>query len=366
MARIEEVEVGASRIVVVVPSLRGGGAEQVAAALSRAWAQAGHAVTVVVFDAAGACYEVGGTLRPLDRPARPGALAKALTAFGRVGALADVLRELNPDVVISFMESANFPAILACAATGRLGRLTVSIHTDPARFPGYGRTMIRHLYRLPHRVVAVSRGVATGLAGLGVPADRLVTIPNPVDLAQADAARNMPAPGDRPFVLGVGRLVPLKGFDRLIAAFAEVAPAVDADLLILGEGPERAALEAQVAALGLEGRVRLPGRHPDPFAVMGQAQVFVSASRLEGWGNALVEAMAMGRPVVAFDCPVGPGEILADPAHGVLLPDGDVQALAATLRRLLADPVERERLGASARARAEAFALPAIAVRWLP
>src|SRR5690606_8206234 len=125
--------------------------------------------------------------------------------------------------------------------------------------------------------------------------------------------------GSRPVIVALGRLVDLKGFDLLIRAFAMVAEAIPGwSLEIHGEGPERPALEALAHALGVGERVRLPGYARDPHAVLRDAGLFALSSRLEGSPNALIDAMADGLAVVAFDCEAGPRELLRDGEDGVL------------------------------------------------
>jgi glycosyltransferase involved in cell wall biosynthesis len=139
-----------------------------------------------------------------------------------------------------------------------------------------------------------------------------------------------------PIVLGVGRLRHQKNFPALIDAFAAVKRVRDARLVILGEGPERAALESRVRAHGLEHSVALPGFVDNPYACMARAAVFVLSSAWEGLPTVLIESLAVGTPVVSTDCESGPREILRDGALGALVPVGDVHALARAITRVLA------------------------------
>jgi glycosyltransferase involved in cell wall biosynthesis len=132
---------------------------------------------------------------------------------------------------------------------------------------------------------------------------------------------------------------------------------VPARLLILGEGPERARLETLVAELGLGQEVAMPGFKTNPYAYMARAKVLVLASRWEGFANVLLEALAVGTPVVATDCPSGPAEILDYGKYGQLVPVQDVEALARALEAAL----EAEADPAMLKARAKDFALDSIA-----
>jgi glycosyltransferase involved in cell wall biosynthesis len=163
----------------------------------------------------------------------------------------------------------------------------------------------------------------------------------------------------------MGRLSVEKGFDLLIEAFGRVAAhRPDWSLTILGDGPERARLECLAAELHLEYRVSLPGRVADPLPLLADAQAFALPSRYEGFPNALLEAMAAGLPSVAFDCPSGPSDIIADGWNGLLVPAGDVGQLSAALGWLMDNPRERARIGANARDVAVTHAPQRVLCRW--
>jgi glycosyltransferase involved in cell wall biosynthesis len=185
-------------------------------------------------------------------------------------------------------------------------------------------------------------------------------IPNPVAPLPGGAASP-----DARIVVAAGRLARQKGFDLLIDAFAGVAPRrPGAELRIYGGGKQKEALERQIAGAGLEGRVRLMGSTRSLGEAFAQGSVFVLSSRWEGFGVVLVEAMAAGLAAVSFDCPRGPGEILAGGRHGVLVEAGDVTGLARELEALLGDRGRRRALGVLARERARAYEPERIAARW--
>ena len=357
------------KILVVVPNLQRGGAERVVSLLTQEWAR-NHDVVTVLFDGRDSAYAVGGRVVDLARGPAATMVARAAQWMTRAELLRRVMRREDPDRIFSFLEIANFPAILASAASGTLRRLAVSVRNNPQQFHAAQRILMPMLYRLPARVVAVSRGVAQRLeAGFGLNGDRVSVVPNPVDLALVDSGRREPhvavLPAGRRFVLGVGRLVQQKGFDLLIEAYSRVSSRFDVDLVILGEGPERAALQDRASRLGLAHRVFLPGARANPFAFMARADVFVLSSRWEGWPNALVEAMAAGAAVAAFDCPCGPSEIIEDRVSGVVVPAEDPAALADALGKLLENDGLRQSLGRHAAAAIAKYSVAGVAGQWL-
>ena len=174
-----------------------------------------------------------------------------------------------------------------------------------------------------------------------------------------------PRPRREPVVLAAGRLVRQKGFDLLLEAFAPVAREHPLwRLEVFGEGNQRKALTARVQELGLEGSVRL---HPPTRSIgeeMARAGVYVLSSRFEGFGRVVIEAMSKALPVVSFDCPRGPGEIITHGHDGLLVPPEDVAALSGALRSVIEDEALRHRLGAAGPATAQRYDLEPIAARW--
>jgi len=179
-----------------------------------------------------------------------------------------------------------------------------------------------------------------------------------------------PLPGDpvdvrADVVLAAGRLAPQKGFDLLIEAFGPVAERHPGwRLRVFGDGPRRAELEAQVSALGLDDVVQLLPATRAIGSEMAEAGMFVLSSRFEGFGRVVLEALSKGLPVVSFDCPRGPAEIITDGTDGVLVPAEDVAALSAAMLALIEDDELRHRLGEAGPAKAARYDLPTITARW--
>ena len=175
-----------------------------------------------------------------------------------------------------------------------------------------------------------------------------------------------PAPLDSKVVVAAGRLAREKGFARLVDAFAPVArDHRDWRLDVHGEGTERRALTERIRRLGLEGQVRLPGYTDDFRGVLAGASAYALTSRVEGFPMVLIEAMSAGVPLVAMDCPRGPGEIVDDGKNGFLVRDGDIGGFSEALRRLVEDDELRRSCGRRAHEDARRYAVDAVLEEWL-
>jgi len=173
---------------------------------------------------------------------------------------------------------------------------------------------------------------------------RVVRLPNAVPPLSGERARP-----DRKVAVAAGRLNTQKGFDLLIEAWRPVAAAhPEWQLRIYGRGLQREALRRQILDLGLSDDVLLMGPTRDLGEALSQGSVFVLSSRFEGFGIVVVEAMSKGMAVVSFDCPRGPGEIIADGRDGVLVPAADVDALSRALLGVVEDEERRAALGTAA------------------
>ena len=334
------------KIAVLLHDLRGGGAERVTLKLVKGMLAAGRDVDVVLVQAKGEYLDLipkGARLVDLNRP-------RVLDA---VFALASYLKKERPRALLASLTHVNILAVLAKLVARTPTRVVISERNQISLKVSMARGlrekltyfMVPALYRVADDIVAVSKGVAEDLDRYaGFKPGRVKAIYNPVyDQSMTLAAAETPthpwlAPGAPPVVLSAGRLNEQKGFDVLIDAFAQVRQSAPARLVIIGEGDERAALQARIDALGLKEHADLAGFNANPYAMMSRAAVYALSSRFEGLPGALLEAMACGTPVVATNCPSGPDEILEGGRYGALVPVGDASALAAGILKALEEP----------------------------
>ena len=356
------------RIALFSPALSAGGAERVLSLLANALAAEGHAVTLITLAASDTdFFPIAPTIRRIGLGAQAisgGPIEALRNNAGRLRQLRSALRAARPDALIAFCDQAN---VLALAASRGLPcRVIVSERTDPARHEiGQLWSGLRRLaYPWADVVVAQTETVADWIRR-EIPGTRVAVIPNPV--LPPSIAKQPGSPGlTPPTLIGMGRLSREKGFDRLLEAFAAVSPTFpDWRLHLLCDGPLRETLEIEARRLGIADRVNFPGNVADPAAHLATADLFVLPSRYEGFPNALLEAMAAGLPVLAFDCPSGPSAIIRPGVDGMLIPADDVPALRDNMARLMADAAERRRLGGAAVGVLDRFGLPALLRQWV-
>lgn len=342
------------RVALFLPNLGGGGAERVFALLAEGLAARGIETEVVLARAEGPHVAAVRAVVPVVDLHAASTRASLLP-------LARYLRRRRPDVLVAALAHANIVAVwarwLARVETAVVVTHHLGLSTERATFEARVWSALRALfYPRADAIVAVSRDMAIDLArSIGVPRERLEVIHNPVitpsltDLGDAPLDHPWFATGQPPVVIGIGRLETQKDFPTLLRAIALVRQERPARLLILGEGGERPALEVLVRELGLVDDVRLPGFVENPYAYLARAAVFALSSVYEGLPTVLIEALALGTPVVSTDCQNGPREILEDGRLGRLVPIGQPAALAAAITATLDErpaPVPGEHLAA--------------------
>ena len=357
------------RILIVLPDLRGGGAERLHINLAKHWRSQGVEITFALLKRRGEwlCLlqeDVGIVDLGADK------IRQAILPLARY------MRSARPDIVIAAIWPLTSVATLSWWLAGKPGHLYLSDHNHLS-ISSTRETLaslskvslaIRLTYPLASGVIAVSEEVKKDICQLGRLPDSLVrVIYNPAAIGASPHRESIGTQQELwgvdfdHHILSVGSLKEQKDFATLIKAFAQLPFELNAKLTILGEGPLRLELDALVKQLGMEDRVAMPGFVIDPYPWFRSADLFVLSSLWEGFGNVIVEALECGVPVVSTDCPSGPAEILDHGRFGRLVPIQNPTALASEMAKALAAPVDRELL----MRRAKDFSVGAISEQYL-
>ncbi|PTV96554.1 glycosyltransferase involved in cell wall biosynthesis [Rhodobacter aestuarii] len=350
---------GSDAVWLYVATLSGGGAERVYLRLANHYAQTGRVVRLVV-------NRAEGPLVPLVAPGVELVELGVGRALAAVPRLTWALMRERPAALISALTLSNLVAVSAVQLARVLGgarvRVLISERNELTRFTGQMpklkrvlvRAAVRLLYPLADKISGNAQGVVEDLAArLGRNPASFPLLSNPApESDQIEAARLAPVPHPwlaeaGPVALAMGRLVDQKDYPTMLRAVAQADPKLR--LIILGEGPREAALRALVAELGLSARVDFAGFQMNRFDYLAHADLFLLSSRIEGFPNALIEAVAFGVPCVATDCAGGgPKQILGVAVPQALVPVGDHAAMAQAINAMRAEPPAPETLEAIA------------------
>ncbi|MGC8979219.1 glycosyltransferase [Caldisericum sp.] len=322
-------------IAFYLPSLEGGGAERVVVNLISKFAENDFVIHLLLASAKGPYIrEIPSKVRIFN--------FKASHLLFSLPKLIQYLKAEKPDVLLSSLSHANIVAIVAKNISKDDAKLIIREDNTPSQERKNNHSLkvklipllVKNYYPMADFVVAVSEGVKDDLVNfVKVPSEKVKVIYNPVISPELFEKAREPVDHpwfiskEHPVILGVGRLTKQKDFPTLLKAFALVRKEVDARLVILGEGKERQNLEKLAKELGISEYVWMPGFVDNPYKYMSKASVFVLSSIYEGLANVLIEALALGVPVVSTDCPSGPREVLEDGKYGKLVPVSDVEAL---------------------------------------
>jgi glycosyltransferase involved in cell wall biosynthesis len=328
------------RILLLIPHLGGGGAEQVTALLARGLSHQKyevHLALVTQADPGGQCLPWRVGIHALGSPHVRSSAFRLLR----------LIRRLKPDLILSGMAHLNFLVLLLRPffppATRVLVRQngTVSAALASGGLPRYTRLLYRLLYPHADRVICQTPAMARDItAEIGIQEHRLAVLPNPVDVdavraIEDDAPNPWGSPESHssgPHLLAVGRLSREKGFDLLLGALVTVRQRFPhAGLVIAGAGPEEAALKALCRELGLESAAHFAGHTDRPSAFFPGASLLVLSSRQEGLPNAMLEAAAGGLPIVALPASEGVVDLLRDQPGVWLAAEISACALASSL-----------------------------------
>ena len=347
------------KIMFVTPGMRFGGAERVMSLLANQWIEKEHEVTLLVMDdekqLAYSLHEKV-ELRYMQSPRfdKPGKLTNLIHTLRKH------IKECRPDVILSFF--CNVSAFCWVAAFGTGIPLIFSERNDPYNnINGIKAKAFQEVaLRSAKRVVFQTAGARDYYGSRVRKKAEIILNPFDIDrLPKADGEKEKT-------IVSVGRLNPQKNQKMLVEAFQMIADQYpEYKLLIYGEGPLRQQLQEQIDSFGLSDRILLPGNEKNILEKIQKAELFAFSSDFEGLPNALIEAMAVGKPCVSTDCsPGGARELIENYQNGILVPCGDASRMAEGISYLLQHPEEAEAMGREAKKITQRLDIEEIATQW--
>lgn len=320
---LEKKEKDNPRILIVTGVLWvGGGAEKVAAMLGNYFTDQGYETHLLTFYEAPEKYPYHGVYHTLNEQPKKNRLSKIWNIPVRIWRIRQYARAHNIDTIFSFLEEANFYVLVMKMLFARRMRVIVSVRNNIRRRGWFFRTISRMLYPYAAKVVSNTRSVERMLIeDFGL--TNTASIYNPLDMDMIEKRKQEPLASEfawlssrSPLCISIGRLIHQKGQWHLIRAFTWVVKAhPHATLIILGEGEYQRKLEDLIKDCDLSEHVFLIGKHANVYQFLQQADMFVFSSLWEGMPNTMLEALAVGLPIVSTDCVSGPREIIAPDAN---------------------------------------------------
>ena len=321
--------------VILLPNLKGGGAEKVGVVLASKFVEKGLTIRIVVFE------NHNDYSHLLSSRIKIHMLSASRSRYALLE-LSNLLRKWNPSFVMSFLTGMN--VLLAMTSYFLPSKITLILSERSLLsrksfinvWPS--KVLLRSLYKRAHGIIAISEGVKLDLLQtIRLSSKSIKVIYNPLMQTKGNNTGEVAVLEGGFFesschiVIAIGRLEEVKNFKLLIDAFCIVSARIDAKLLILGEGPDRGLLEDYVASKGIQGLVYMPGFVSNVEFYLRRSSVFVSSSLWEGFGNVILEAMSFGLPIVINDCPGGPKEILQNGRFGYISRFNDINDMAKNI-----------------------------------
>jgi len=354
------------KIVFFTNTLTAGGAERVMVNMASYLAKSDYKIYLLTTAKKEDFYDLGSDVTRvcLDDEDKNLSGFKKITRFlSRFIKLRQFLRKEKPEVVISFLENVNILNALACLFLPVSS--IISIRNDP-RMNKIGlilSTLRRIIYPLADRLVVQTNAVLTWSESRNLNRN-IVVVPNSVK-TPSSVKQKTSIDGESFKLVAAGRLVPQKGFDRLIDAMSLVSKEVqNIKLDIYGTGPLLEEFQSKVRTLNLEDKIFFKGLTKELPNKLVESDAFVLSSRYEGFPNVLLEAMSMGVPSISFDCKSGPADIIINNVDGVLVPDGDTRELANSIIKLMADDELRSSFNKNSISNIKRYEISKIMTEW--
>lgn len=334
------------KLLLVIPTLSGGGAERQFSYLLKYLERSKFKLSLCLWEDK-ISYEIPDdvTIYRLNRKG-------IWDLFKLIYKLRKIIRYERPDIVLSTIANSNIVSYLAKRFSGINVKLILRETIDPIIYVhrgkfGRGKLLfsgVKMIYPLADKIIAPSKGIEAALQKEipKIPSKNLKCIYNMVDLENALTLSNENLDhqilnNKEPIIISVGRLIERKGFKYLLYAFEKVNKKIASQLLILGDGPERNRLKRLACSLGIDERTLFLGFQSNPFKFISKAKILVLPSLVEGFANVLIEAMAVGTPVISTNAPYGTDEIIENGKSGFLVPIGNIDALAEKILLLLSN-----------------------------
>lgn len=326
----------------VIYSLANGGAQRVIATMANYFIEKNHEITIVTMTNDQPFFPIHPDVRIKKLGIDKSSLSKHNFLSANIVRLKAIYKEManiRPDIVISFMTSANVLSIVA----SKLLKIPVIVseRTFHPRVSKIWGKLRRLVYPYSDALVLLS---PEDFEYYSYHKNRTI-IKNPIAFVPP---KNIDFQKKEKVIIAAGRLHPVKGFDLLLKAFAKIENKENWKLMILGEGSERPFLEKMISDLKISSNVEMPGRVDNIESYLYNASIFVLSSRNEGFPNALVESMAFGCAPVSFDCKTGPNTIIRNNENGLLIEDGNIEKLSEAIEKLMNDTDFREKIAQKA------------------
>jgi glycosyltransferase involved in cell wall biosynthesis len=365
------------KLMAVIHSLKGGGSERVLINVLKGLDRNEFSRTLVLYEGV-FDYPIPEDVEVRILNISTGRNIFKLTAsfILKLFSLAALINKEKPDVIFSLLSSTNVAVTIAKLLSGIQCKLIISEHTYPSvnlENEIYGtitKGFMKRCYHKADRIIAVSEGIKKDLIqNFHAQEDKTTVIYNPVNIKEIESlsAEKVEHPWFQeqiPLIIAVGRLTKQKGYPYLLKAFSIVKKQLKSRLVIIGEGEDRTTLVNMAIELGIKEDIEFFGFQKNPFKYMKNSSLFVLSSLYEGFPNVLLEAMALGLPIISTDCPSGPSEIIEDRKDGLLVPVKDDNSLAQAILEVLRNDELKKNLGREAKLRVEKFALNKITEKY--
>jgi len=357
------------KVFLVIPTLIGGGAERVLLSIAQGLRDAGMQPSVFTFSPEND-YGAPIKQRVLTGVQR-GLFKKIRSFFKRASGLSKAIANEHPTAILSFMPGANATAIIASFLSGRRKKLKLIVSERSVPSFVYGKNMnlrgklfwkfvVKLIYPLTDFILTNSHGAAKEFKEWSGLKKKVIIIPNPLPIEQikqkAKKTPTHPWMKDKiPFFVSIGRLSPEKDYKTQIRALAHIRQKKKVRLIIIGKGNDEQMLKNYAQQLGVAQDVLFLGFEPNPYPYLARSAGLIHASLAEGLPNVILEAMALGKPVIATDCPTGPREIIGQNKYGVLVRMKDDAMIAAAAEQILSSKKYASKLSKASLERAQAF-----------